>query len=595
MQKPKKLIWQLYPSLLVLVLLTLVATGWYAGRSMHSFYMVQIHQDLVSQAHVLTDMVTPFLEPLRQQDLDRRCKEIGARIPTRLTVILPDGRVVADSEADPARMENHGGRPEIRQAMSGAEGSVVRFSGTLRQRMLYVALPIRDHDFIKGVARVSIAADAVDRQLRALQLRIVLGGVIIAILVSLVSLAVSRRISRPIEAMRQGAARYARGDLSHRLHPPETLELAGLADAMNQMAHELELRIQAVVRQRNETQAVLSSMAEGVIALNPEERIMDLNEAASRLLGRPLEFLRGRSIQEVMRNRELHRMVRTTLSAGTSTQGDITLYQNGEQILNIHCTPLRDPDGASLGALLVINDVTQLRRLENMRSDFAANVSHEIKTPLTAIQGFVETLLHGSVEEPAQVQRFLGIIEKHVRRLSLIIDDLMHLSRLERDQEDRSLVMERGSVADVIRTAVGLCRDKADEKQIALGVTCREGLTVEMDAELMEQAVVNLLDNAVKYSPAESRITVAADREDGEIAIRVKDEGLGIAAKHLPRLFERFYRVDKARSRNMGGTGLGLAIVKHIIQAHGGRITVESAQGRGSTFTLFLPAAGSGQ
>jgi two-component system phosphate regulon sensor histidine kinase PhoR len=588
-QRPKKLIWQLYPSFLLLVLLTLVATGWYAGRSMRSFYMTQIRQGLVSQAHLLTDMFAHLLEPLRQQELDRRCKEIGAKVPTRITVILPNGKVVGDSEALPAEMENHGGRPEIQQAMKGSEGSAMRFSGTLRQRMLYVAIPIIDQAAIKGVTRISIAADAIDRQLHALQIRIALGGVIIAILASLVCLAISRRITRPIEAMRQGAARYAQGDLSHRLHPPGTLELAGLAEAMNQMAHELERRIQAVVRQRNETQAVLSSMVEGVIALNPEESIMDLNQAAARLLNRSMDFLRGRSIQEVMRNRDLHHMVRTTLSEGTSTEGDITLYQYGEQILSTHCTSLRDPGGACLGVLLVINDVTQLRRLENMRSDFAANVSHEIKTPLTAIQGFVETLLHGSVDDPAQVHRFLGIIEKHVRRLSVIIDDLMHLSRLEQDQDTRRLTMKKGAVAEVIHTAVGLCRSKADEKEIVLRVACEEGLTAVMDTELMEQAVVNLLDNAIKYSPAKSRITVEARQADTEIAIQVRDQGMGIAAKHLPRLFERFYRVDKARSRNMGGTGLGLAIVKHIIQAHGGQVTVESTQGRGSTFTLHLP------
>ena len=316
---------------------------------------------------------------------------------------------------------------------------------------------------------------------------------------------------------------------------------------------------------------------------------MDLNQAAAQLLKRPVALLRGRSIQEVMRNRDLHQMVRTTLSEGINSEGDIILYQNGEQILNIHCTSLRDPDGAPIGALLVIHDVTQLRRLENMRTDFAANVSHEIKTPLTAIQGFVETLHHGSVNDPAEVHRFLGIIEKHVKRLTTIIDDLMHLSRLEQDQESRHLTLESGLVADVIRTAVGLCRSKAGEKGIALQVTCEEGLSADMDTELMEQAVVNLLDNAIKYSSDGRRIEIDARQTEMDIRILVRDQGMGIPAKHLSRLFERFYRVDKARSRNMGGTGLGLAIVKHIIQAHGGQVTVESTLGQGSTFTLHLP------
>jgi two-component system phosphate regulon sensor histidine kinase PhoR len=591
MQKPKKLIWHLYPSYLLLILLTLTAIGWFAGRSMSSFYMTQIRQDLLNQAYLLTDLFVPLLDPLRPQELNRRCKQVGGKVRTRFTVILPNGKVVGDSEAVPDEMENHGNRPEIRQALKGEVGAATRFSGTLRQRMLYVALPIpgRENAAIRGVIRISIPTDAIDEQLRRLQVRIALGGVIIAALASLVCLVISRRITRPIEAMRQGAARYARGDFSHRLHPPETMELAGLADAMNQMAHDLEERIQAVVRQRNETQAVLSSMVEGVIALDREDRILHLNKAAARLLNRTADDLRGRSIQEVMRNRDLHHLVHTTLSEGANTEGDITLYQDGERIFNIRCTLLRDPDGGSMGALLVINDVTQLRRLESMRSEFAANVSHEIKTPLTAIQGFVETLHQGAVDDPAEADRFLGIIQKHVHRLTTIIDDLMQLSRLEQDGESRRLTLVQGPVSGVIRTAVGLCRPKADEKRITVEVTCEEGLTAAMDAELMEQAVVNLLDNAVKYSPAGSRIEVEARREQQEIRIQVRDQGMGIPARHLPRLFERFYRVDKARSRNMGGTGLGLAIVKHIVQVHGGRVTVQSAQQRGSTFTLHLP------
>jgi two-component system, OmpR family, phosphate regulon sensor histidine kinase PhoR len=591
MQKPKKLIWHLYPSYLLLILLTLTAAGWFAGRSMRSFYMTQIRRDLLNQAYLLTDLFVPLLEPLRRHELDRRCKQVGGKVRTRFTVILPNGKVVGDSEAVSDDMENHGDRPEIRQALKGDVGTATRFSGTLRQRMLYVAIPIQDAEkaAIQGVVRISIATDAIDEQLKKIQIRIALGGLVIAALASLLCLVISRRITRPIEAMRQGAARYARGDFSHRLHPPETLELAGLAGAMNQMARDLEERIRAVVRQRNETRAVLSSMVEGVIALDREERILHLNEAAARLLDKPTDFLQGRSIQEVMRNRDLHHLVHNTLSEGANTQGDITLYQDGDRIFNIRCTLLRDPDGGSKGALLVINDVTQLRRLENMRSEFAANVSHEIKTPLTAIQGFVETLHQGAVDDPAEVDRFLGIIQKHVRRLATIIDDLMYLSRLEQDGEARRLTLANNPVAEVIRTVVGLCRTKADEKRITVELVCEEGLTAAMDTELMEQAVVNLLDNAIKYSPAGSRIEVEARRNQQEISIHVRDQGMGIPARHLPRLFERFYRVDKARSRNMGGTGLGLAIVKHIVQAHGGRVTVESTRQRGSTFTLHLP------
>lgn len=588
MVKRKRLITQLYPSYLLLVLIVLSAIGWYASRSMRDFYLSQIQQDLLHQAHLLTDQFIPLLTPAAQPEIDRLCKTKGAAVPTRITVILPNGQVVGDSEATPASMENHGDRPEIKQAMAGKTGSAIRFSGTLQQHMLYMALPIASNGNIHGVMRVAIATDAVDQQLRSLQVQIALGGVVIAILASIVCLVISRRISRPLETMRQGAARFAQGQLSHRLIPPTTMELAELADAMNQMAMEIEGRIDAVVRQRKETQSVLSSMVEGVVALNTSERIMDINRAAAQLLNRLPDQLKGRTIQEFMRSRDLNEMIQTTLNSGTNTEKDIILYQNGEQTLNTRCTPLKDANNERIGVLLVMNDVTHLRRLENMRRDFAANVSHEIKTPLTAIQGFVETLHDGNVDDPEEVQRFLTIIHKHVHRLTAIIDDLMQLSTLEQDAEVQQLPLEAESVQKVITAAVQLCLAKAADKQIEIEQACPQGLKALMESDLMEQAVVNLLDNAIKYSPNGSRVYVTASQTDEGIQITVRDEGIGVSKKHLPRLFERFYRVDKARSRQMGGTGLGLAIVKHIMQAHGGLVTVQSTQGEGSIFTLHL-------
>ncbi len=589
MRKRRSLIWHLYPSYLVLALVALLATGWYASRSMRDFYLSQIHQNLLNQSQLLKDQFVPLLQPSRYAELDLYCKQAGERVPTRLTVILPDGTVVGDSEVKPAQMENHGDRPEIIEALKGVKGSATRFSDTLGRHMMYVALPIQDGPLVRGIVRVSIAIDEVDTQLRTVQFRFLIGGIIIAVVVAIICLVISRRITSPIETMRQSAERFAHGDLSHRLHPPDTIELAALAEAMNQMAQELEHRIQTVINQRNETQAVFSSMVEGVVALNPEEQIMDLNAAAAGLLNRPKEFLKGRSIQEVMRNRDLHRMVQITLVDGTQTEGDITLYQHGEQVLGVRCTPLLTAEGESLGIVLVMEDVTQLRRLENMRTDFAANVSHEIKTPLTAIQGFVETLAHGAVDDTEQAQRFLDIIQKHVSRLSIIIDDLMQLSRLEQGNDTIRLRCRSSSIIERINAAIQLCGKSAKDKGINVMVNADANLKANIDPDMIEQAIINLIDNAIKYSPDGSTVWVHAEGKDQEISVSVQDQGIGIAQKHLPRLFERFYRVDKARSRKMGGTGLGLAIVKHIIQAHGGQVTVESVQGEGSTFTLHLP------
>ncbi len=589
MAKRRRLIGQLYPSYLLLVFIVLGAAGWFAGHSMRSFYISQTRQDLMHQASLLTGQFRPLLNPADPAALDRLCKANAVHVPTRITVILPNGRVVGDSEATPLTMDNHGDRPEIKQALKGETGSAIRFSGTLQQRMLYVAVPISEKDQIQGVMRIAIATRAVDKQLQALQARIALGGVVIAVVAALLSLVISRRISRPLETMRRGAARFARGNLSHRLHPPATLELAELAEAMNQMAQDLQGRMDALVRQRNETQAVLAGMVECVVAIDRNERIMNINPAAARLVNQPAEQLKGRSLQEVMRSRELYDMIHTTLTEGTHTEKDIALYRNGEQILSTHCSLLKDARSKTIGALLVMNDVTQMRHLENMRQDFVANVSHEIKTPLTAIQGFVETLHDGGVEDPGEAQRFLDIIQKHVLRLTAIIDDLLQLSNLEQAPEIQQLILTRNNVNRMIGTAVQLCRNQAKEKQIRIHTQCPENLTAMMDTDLMEQAVMNLLDNAIKYSPDKSRIHISVSLVDAAIQIRIQDEGIGIAQKHLNRLFERFYRVDRARSRKMGGTGLGLAIVKHIMQTHGGQVSVESTQGQGSTFILHLP------
>jgi len=265
------------------------------------------------------------------------------------------------------------------------------------------------------------------------------------------------------------------------------------------------------------------------------------------------------------------------------------LYQNGERILNLKSSPLLDAGKDQIGTLVVINDVTQLRRLEDMRKDFVANVSHEIKTPLTAIKGFVETLHRGSVDNPEEAQRFLDIIQKHVDRLSSIIDDLLSLSRIEQEGGRQAIQFENMPIMDIFKSAIQICHSKAEEKHIAVHVACEEQLKSFFDPTLLEQAVVNLLDNAIKYSEPDSAIHLSADLSDSEVKIAVEDQGIGIAKKHLPRLFERFYRVDKARSRKMGGTGLGLAIVKHIAQAHGGQVTVKSTPGKGSTFSIHLP------
>jgi two-component system phosphate regulon sensor histidine kinase PhoR len=515
---------------------------------------------------------------------------MGKSTETRFTIILPSGVVVGDSIETPEQMDNHVNRPEIKTALTGKTGRSIRYSNTLRQEMMYVASPIVDHERRVAVVRASLPITFIENELNSIRIKIVIGGVIIAFLAAGISLAISRRISRPLEKMKKGADRFASGDLSHRLTTPDSTEMAGVAEAMNQMAAQLENRIKTIINQRNELETVLSSMLEGVMAVDREERIISMNLAAAKLFGIDLNTFQNRSVQEVIRNLNVQQFIRTALSSKEPLQEDITLHQNPQRILDVKSSPLLDAILDPIGTLIVFNDVTHLRRLEDMRRDFVANVSHEIKTPLTAIKGFVETIHHGKVETEEETTRFLEIIQKHVDRLSSIIEDLLALSRIEQEDEEKTISLQMGNISDVIEAAVQICRPKAEVKNIQIDILDHDEIHAKIDPPLLEQAVVNLLDNAIKYSDSENAIAVKALQKTSEIMINVEDHGSGIAQKHLPRLFERFYRVDKARSRQLGGTGLGLAIVKHIAQAHGGRVSVESTLGKGSIFTIHLPA-----
>jgi two-component system phosphate regulon sensor histidine kinase PhoR len=587
--KKKRFLWQLFLSYLLIAFVSLLAVTWYASSSMRHFFLQQVEADLEARARVFEKQLLERLEPLDAEGIDQLCKDMGRSVDTRITVVLPSGKVVGDSDEDPKKMDNHRDRPEILKALNVGRGTSSRYSVTLEQSMMYVALPLKKDTRTVGVVRTSMSADSIDEVLGRIQIRILLGGFIMAAFAAVLSFIISHRIKRPIDEIKTGAERFAGGDFQFRLPASDMEELAGLSETMNQMAGELQERINTITAQRNELEAVLSSMVEGVLAVDMEERIISMNHAAAQIFHCDPSEAEGRSIQEVVRHPDLQKFVGDALSSETPVEKDVVLYAAEEQILNGLGTALRDAHGKREGALIVLNDVTQLRKLENIRRDFVANVSHEIKTPITAIKGFVETLRDGAAKNHKDAERFLEIIDKHVDRLDAIIEDLLSLSRIERQTEREEILLQEGSIKDVLQTAIQVCQVKAAPKHIRLDLSCEETLTAKINPALLEQAVVNLLDNAIKYSDAESAVTVAATTQDHEVMITVVDHGSGIEKRHLDRLFERFYRVDRARSRKLGGTGLGLAIVKHIIQAHGGRVSVESQPGKGSTFALHLP------
>ena len=399
----------------------------------------------------------------------------------------------------------------------------------------------------------------------------------------------SRRISRPLAAMRRSAERFAAGDFSHRLPVPDTAELDSLAMTLNHMAAQLAAQINVVTKQRNEQEAILTSMQEGVLALDPHKRLISVNRAAEALLGVTAAQARGRTLQEVVRNVALQHLLADAMPRLTPTTAEIVLRGEEERVLQATATPLRDAAERDIGMLVVLNDVTQIRHLENIRRDFVANVSHELKTPITSIKGFVETLRDGALDDRDQAERFLGIVARHADRLHAIIEDLLSLSRLEQGTESYDIPRTEAAMTDVCAAAMLDCAAKATARQVTIESSCPSDLRVWVNAPLLEQALVNLLENAITYSNAGSTVWLTACQAGETLSIDVRDEGIGIPPEHLSRVFERFYRVDKARSREHGGTGLGLAIVKHIAQVHGGQVTVTSTVGQGSTFTVRLP------
>jgi len=518
-------------------------------------------------------------------DVGKYIAGLGAHAPSSITVYSREGEELARSG------ETSVGAPslaEIETSISERIGVALR-DDARGNTILCVAIPAADP---RGRVYVIYAS----APLKSFDLPPILGPISIlvlvgaALMVSLFSIRMaSRSIARPVERLRTGVERMSAGGEIERLPVAEARELGRLADSLNEMISAWDSRLQTALRQRNEQEAVLSSMVEGVLAVDSQHNVISINQAAAKICGIDPVQAQGQALDELIRNSALQVFVSRALAATEAVKEEITLHQGGRtQIIEARGARLRGPIDTGIGAVVVLNDVTELRRLEQVRKDFVSNVSHELKTPVTSIKGFVETLLDGALNEPEQARRFLEIVQRQADRLNLIIEDLLMLSRLEQGEKAADDMLEVAALSGPLREAVELCAPAAAARGITIELSCEPGITAHINTNLIQQGVVNLIDNAVKYSENGTSVSVEALETMDEVLIFVRDQGCGIAAHHLPRLFERFYRVDRARSRDLGGTGLGLSIVRHIVQSHHGRVTVESTPGIGSSFCIHL-------
>lgn len=419
-----------------------------------------------------------------------------------------------------------------------------------------------------------------------------LAGMIAAALVS-VALAIylAHRIGRPLENLLGRVEQVAAGNLNEivDLSGNETLEIHQISTLMDSIAAQLNSRIDLIRTQKEEQEAILQSLDEGLIAIDGDRRISHLNPAALRIFDDVPNLAVGNKIEEVLRQSDLQTLIVKSMQMQAPLEKDIEFLGEKNRYLRVHTSPLRGALGRHRGLVLAVNDVTRIRQLEGMRKNFVANVSHELRTPLTSIQGFAETLMNPNVQDPKEIRRFIEIIQRHATRLSRIIEDILTLSRIERDSESHQIDKKPESVKSIVEAALELCQVRASRKQTTITQNISGDVTIGCDRYLLEQALVNLIDNAVRYSDPGKNVEVSVREAGPDVIISVRDEGVGLAKNQLGKIFERFYRVDRARSREMGGTGLGLSIVKHIMLAHQGHVEVQSELGKGSEFRLVLP------
>jgi len=575
------------------VAVTTLAAGLYLTRALDRFAVESLQARLATAGGLLHDETRALLHRRAGVDEMAAFTRQAARLTdSRVTVMRVDGWVLGDSEVaagDLGRLENHAARPEMQAALAGDIGHDLRTSVSIQTPLMYVALPVRDGGRVVGVLRLALPLAAVTSSYAQLH-RVMLAGGLIALAVAFgIGIFVAGRVTRPVIEMQAIAHQMSEGQFAVRAPVRSVDELGALGRALNVMAVRLREQIETLQMERAKATAILDGMVEGVIAVDGHESILLMNERARAMFGVGHGRGDGKPFLEVIRNADLHEIFRESRRAGDVARREVRLTAPIERFLRVTAVRLLLA-GEPPGLVMVVDDVTALRRLEHVRTEFVANVSHELRTPLTAIQGYLETLLGGALDEPEHARRFLEIAFRQTERLGRLLNDLTDLSNIELGKV--SLRLAPTPLAAVVDSVLAIIAAKAREGGVTLAAAVPPGLSVAADHDRLAQILINLVDNAVKYTPTGGAVTVRARPVGDHVEIAVSDTGVGIPRADLPRITERFYRVDRARSRELGGTGLGLAIVKHLVLAHGGDLAIDSEEGQGTTVRVTLPVSG---
>ncbi len=576
------LFYKVFGTYLVITLVAMVVVGVYATRQIKARLMERIEGDLTSYAQMINLNSS-------ESEIEHTIERLSTLSNARITLIDSKGVVLADSSGKPSGMDNHLNRPEIQEARVRGKGRSVRLSKTLGVDTLYLAFPKREGPEIRGYIRLARPLVEVRQSARNINILILQSFLIVGVLSLLIAFVFTSRLVSPIQEMEQFTKRLRGGEDPGSLMIGSSDETGRLARNINYMVAELKERIRLADEEKGKLESVFSSMEDGILVLDTEGRIETTNDTAQRIFNLSFEEIVGKTPIETFRNIHLQQALDHFKKTGMTLSREIVL---GEQDLTVLDVTLSSVQGLAPGeekTMIVLRDVTRLKRLERVRADFVANVTHEIKTPLTAILGFIETLREGAIDEKETAKGFLETIQKHAERLNRLVDDLLVISDAELGE--MSFLFESVSLEGIVENVLPVIEPGASKKGIHIENDMPGDLPpIRGDRDRLHQIVLNVLDNAVKFTPEAGTISIQGiDGKDGTVSVKITDTGVGIPKVEIPRLGERFYRVDKTRSRELGGTGLGLSIVKHLMTAHGGRMEIESQLGKGTTVSLIFP------